>query len=95
MFNRPPAHGNPDSPSFPHKSFVAELPTSKPVPAGTWAERFRLMGCTGLLPTAKTTLNPGYGQLRNCLPNSSRLDDPITSAVTCIMPPYVRPYARP
>lgn len=30
------------------------------------------------MPTAKTTLNPAYGQLRNCLPNSTRLDDPIT-----------------
>jgi iron complex outermembrane receptor protein len=30
------------------------------------------------MPTAKTTLNPAYGQLRKCLPNSTRLDDPIT-----------------
>jgi hypothetical protein len=29
------------------------------------------------MPTAKTTLNPAYGQLRKCLPNSTRLDDTI------------------
>jgi hypothetical protein len=31
------------------------------------------------MPTAKTTLNPAYGQLKICLPNELRLDDPISS----------------
>jgi len=30
------------------------------------------------MPTAKTTLNPAYGQLKICLPNELRLDDPIS-----------------
>ena len=31
-----------------------------------------------LMPTAKTTLNPAYGQCRICLHPTARLDDPIT-----------------
>jgi hypothetical protein len=78
-------------------NFAGRQPASGSVPAGTWAEPFRLMGCTGfcrvrrphrkvpsaedppcggLLPTAKTTLNPAYGQLKICLQQGLRLDDP-------------------
>ena len=33
------------------------------------------------MPTAKTTLNPAYGQLKICLPNELRLDDPINGSL--------------
>jgi len=88
------------SPSAHHRSNSAgRQPANEPVPAGTWAEPSRLIGCNGIcrvrrphrkvssaehptgrqpMPTAQTTLNSTFGQLKTYLQRRWRLDDPIS-----------------
>lgn len=86
-------------PALRRSNFAGRQAASGFVPAGTWAEPFRLMRCIGhctnapstlessvlrrpnmrqVLLTAKTTLNPAYGQFKICLPKELRLDAPIS-----------------